>query len=161
MKNYILNLLLFFIPSSRFYGLKRKLMRICGHSVSNNVRVMRIRIGGTRCVIGENSFIGDETMFWGSVGTQVVIGKNCDISTRVNFVTGSHYKGTIEHAAGKGYGKDIIVENGVWIGFNVTILPGITIHKGAIVAAGAVVTKDVPSGCIVAGVPAKVIKSQY
>ena len=46
----------------------------------------------------------------------------------------------------------------VWIGAHATILPGVTIADHAVIAAGAVVTKDVPAGAIVAGVPAKVIK---
>ena len=47
----------------------------------------------------------------------------------------------------------------VWIGGNATILPGITIGNNVVVAAGAVVTKDVPDNCLVGGVPAKVIKN--
>ena len=54
--------------------------------------------------------------------------------------------------------RPIRIENKVWLGANVTILPGVTIGEGAIVAAGAVVTKDVAARTIVGGVPAKVIK---
>ena len=52
----------------------------------------------------------------------------------------------------------IRVEKNVWIGSHVTILSGVTIGENAIVAAGAVVTKDVPAGTVVGGVPAKVIR---
>ena len=54
----------------------------------------------------------------------------------------------------------VIIENDVWIGANVIILPGVTIHEGSIIAAGAVVTKDVECYTIVAGNPAKVIKKR-
>ena len=54
--------------------------------------------------------------------------------------------------------KPVHIESGVWIGANVTILPGVTIGENAIVAAGAVVTKDVPANSIVGGNPAKVIR---
>lgn len=54
--------------------------------------------------------------------------------------------------------KPIHIENKAWLGSNVTVLPGVTIHEGAIVAAGAVVTKDVPANTVVGGVPAKIIK---
>ena len=48
--------------------------------------------------------------------------------------------------------------NHVWIGMNATVLKGVTIGEGSIVAAGAIVTKDVPDHCLVAGVPAKIIR---
>ena len=52
----------------------------------------------------------------------------------------------------------IHIGNKVWLGANVTVLPGVTIGDGAIIAAGAVVTKDVPAGAVAAGVPARIIK---
>lgn len=61
----------------------------------------------------------------------------------------------------KGYDKDIIIENDVWIGCNVTLLAGIHIGRGAIIAAGTVVSKDVPHYAIVGGVPAKIIKFKW
>ena len=54
--------------------------------------------------------------------------------------------------------KPIHIEDKTWLGSNVTVLPGVRIGEGAIVAAGAVVTKDVPENTVVGGVPAKVIK---
>lgn len=52
----------------------------------------------------------------------------------------------------------VVIGNNVWIGSNATILPGVTIGDNAVVAAGAVVTKDVPANTVVAGVPAKIVK---
>jgi len=57
--------------------------------------------------------------------------------------------------------KRVIIKNDVWIGANSVIMPGITIGNGAIIGAGAVVTKDVPNYAIVVGVPAKVIKYRF
>jgi maltose O-acetyltransferase len=57
--------------------------------------------------------------------------------------------------------KKIEIYDNVWIGAGVIILPGVTIHSNCIIAAGAVVTKDVPSNVIVGGVPAKFIKALY
>lgn len=58
----------------------------------------------------------------------------------------------------EGYDKDVIVEEDVWIGCNVTLLAGVTIGRGSTVAAGAVVSKSMPPYCICGGVPAKFIK---
>ena len=57
------------------------------------------------------------------------------------------------------YGKVTIKKN-AWLGMNVTVCPGVTIGRYAVVGAGAVVTKDVPDYAVVAGVPAKVIRMQ-
>lgn len=59
------------------------------------------------------------------------------------------------------YNKDVVVEEDVWMGVNVTLLSGVNVGRGSIVAAGAVVTKDVPPYSIVGGVPAKFIKFKW
>ena len=56
------------------------------------------------------------------------------------------------------YAKPVRIGNDVWIGGNVTILPGVTIGNNVVVAAGAVVTKDIPDNTLVGGVPAKKIR---
>jgi acetyltransferase-like isoleucine patch superfamily enzyme len=56
--------------------------------------------------------------------------------------------------------KPVHIKKNVWIGVNVTILPGVTIGENAIVGAGAVVTKDVPDNAVVSGIPAVVIKTK-
>ena len=63
--------------------------------------------------------------------------------------------------SGHCYDKDIIVEEDVWIGCNVTLLSGAHIGRGAVVAAGAVVSKDIPPYAVAGGVPAKVIKFKW
>ena len=153
MKYYIVNLIIFFLPSSRFFSLKRFLLKKCGAVIDKNVRVMRIRVQGVKLFIGNNTFIGDETLIMGG-DSRVIIGDNCDISSRVNIITGTHEFGSKEQAAGKGYSEDIVIEDGVWIGFGATILHGVTIGKGAVVAAGSVVTKNVDAYSLYAGVPA-------
>ena len=93
-------------------------------------------------------------MISGPINSRLVIGKNCDVSNRVNFILGSHEIGNSLHRASIGYGKDILVGDGAWIGFGASILPGVKIGNGAIVAAGSVVVTDVPSNTLVAGCPA-------
>lgn len=80
-------------------------------------------------------------------------------------VIGKFYRTVTEQekksAGGSTYDQDVIVEEDVWIGCNVTLLSGVNIGRGAIIAAGAVVTKDVPPYAIVGGVPARVIKYKW
>lgn len=57
------------------------------------------------------------------------------------------------------YGQEIIVEDDAWIGANATILAGVRIGKAAVIGAGAVVTRDIPSGTVWAGVPARQLRS--
>ena len=90
---------------------------------------------------------------------------NCAIAERLTVHTGNHARmvgkfvtDITEANKPKGYDKDVVVEEDVWIGCNVTLLSGVTIGRGTTVAAGAVVSKSMPPYCICGGVPAKFIK---
>jgi len=80
-------------------------------------------------------------------------------------ITGIHGRvpGIMHHGLSRAHCEtdkelDIVVEEDVWIGANVTLLPGVKVGRGATVAAGAVVSKDIPPYCVAGGVPAKFIK---
>lgn len=109
---------------------------------------------GKNLTIGKNSFINFGCTFLDrggiEIGDNVLIGPNCNILTTNHPLDPKSRQATIS--------KKITIQNNVWLGANVTILPGVTISENAIVAAGSVVTKDVPNNVIVAGVPAKIIK---
>lgn len=89
----------------------------------------------------------------------ITIENNTIIGPRVILHTGNHiYKDRKVPVWKQGYKfKPIIIKEDVWIGSNVTVLQGVTINKGAIIAAGSVVTKNVDEFTIVGGVPAKII----
>lgn len=87
-----------------------------------------------------------------NIGNNVWIGPNTDIYTVNHPLTA---KGRQQRL---GIGKSVTIGNDVWIGGHCTICPGITIGNGVVVAAGAVVTKDIPDNVLVGGVPAKIIK---
>ena len=84
----------------------------------------------------------------------LTIGNNVDIAQEVNIWTMQHDYDDPQY---KTIGKPVVIEDYVWIASRATILPGVTIGRGAVVASCAVVTKDVPPLAIVAGVPAKII----
>ena len=86
------------------------------------------------------------------IGDHVMIGPNTLITTVGHPLTPM---GRRKHI---GIAKPVRIGNDVWIGGNVTILPGVTIGNNVVIAAGAVVTKDIPDNCLVGGVPAKKIR---
>lgn len=92
-------------------------------------------------------------------GGEISIGNNTIIGPRVILHTGNHlYKDRNVPVWKQGYRfKPIIIKEDVWLGSNVTVLQGVSIEKGSIIAAGSVVTKDVEEYTIVGGVPAKKI----
>lgn len=88
----------------------------------------------------------------------VHIGDYCLIGPNTLITTVSHPLSPQGRRKKKAQSKPITIGNDVWIGGSCTILPGVTIGSNVIVAAGAVVTRDIPDNCIVAGVPARKIK---
>ena len=110
---------------------------------------------GKNIHLGKNVFINSACQFQDQGG--IFIGDNCLIGPGTMIATLNHYPDP-ERRQGMTHAPVVIGKN-VWTGAHVTILPGVTIGDNAIVAAGAVVAKDVPADTIVGGVPAKAIKS--
>ncbi len=107
----------------------------------------------------KNIFIGDYVMVNRKVlldgrGGKLIIGNNVDIAQETNIWTLEHDVHDDYHTS---RGADVIIEEYVWIASRCTILPGVRIGRGAVVASNSVVTKDVPAMAIVGGVPAKII----
>ncbi|MEC7770003.1 MAG: acyltransferase [Bacteroidota bacterium] len=114
--------------------------------------------GSGKIVLGENSFIGSFSVI--GANESVVIGKNVMIAQGVSIRDTDHNFDDL-HKPMLNQGiktKPILIKDNVWIGYGAVITKGVTIHSGAIVAANAVVTKDVPKNTIVGGVPAKILK---
>lgn len=87
----------------------------------------------------------------------VYIGDYCMIGPNTLISTVGHPLSPKKRRNHIGQAKPIIIGNDVWIGGNCTILPGVTVGNNVVIAAGAVVTRDVPDSCVVGGVPAKVL----
>ena len=106
-------------------------------------------------IIGDNTIINRRCSIDGRGG--FTIGHNVSLSPEVMLITASHLKDDPKFVVDY---KSITIEDYAWVGSRATIMPGVTIGKGAVVAVGAVVTKDVPPFTVVAGIPAKQIASR-
>ena len=117
-------------------------LRKLGHTVGNNVYI------SGDIVITQN-FTGDRG--------RLLIGNNVSIGPRCTLVVVSHPNFSSIRSKIKEKKREIIIRDNAWIGAGVIILPGVTIGGNSIVAAGAVVTKNVAPNTIVGGIPAKEI----
>jgi acetyltransferase-like isoleucine patch superfamily enzyme len=111
---------------------------------------------GPSIVIGDRTFLGAGCEF--NVIQRITLGENCRIAAGVRFVDHDHLlEGTGPLRRGYGRTEPIEIADNVWIGANVVVLRGVRIGQGAVVAAGAVVTKNIPPNEIWGGVPARKI----
>ncbi len=109
---------------------------------------------GKNMAIGRNVFINSGCCFQDQGGIE--LGDGCMIGHQVVIATLNHDLAP-ERRAGMRAAKVTLGKN-VWVGAHATVLPGVTVGDNAVIAAGAVVAKDVPANAVVAGVPAKVIR---
>lgn len=142
------------LPHIPFWSWRKAYLRCLGMGIEQGSMIMKRNtfINPNRVCIGKNSHINTQCILDGRGG--LMIGNSVSVSHRVNLMTGSHdYKSKNF----QGVFKPIMVKDFVWIGVNATVLQGVTIGEGAVVCAGAVVTKDVEPYAVMAGVPAKKI----
>lgn len=132
------------------------LSELFGYKVPESLRVFPPFYSdfGKNIHVGENVFINACCHFQDHGG--VTIGDGCQIGHNVVFATLNH--GLQPEERDITYPAPIVLGKNVWVGSNSTILQGVTIGDNAVIAAGAVVTRDVEAGTIVGGVPARFIK---
>lgn len=115
-------------------------------------RYAKLSAYGGKIEIGSNTYIGDRTEI--HAGKSVKIGNGVNIAWDCNILDRDYHA----FESDKEVVKSVEIGDHVWIGARCIVLKGVKIGKGAVVAAGSVVTKDVPEGCLVGGNPAKVIR---
>ena len=112
--------------------------------------------GGNEIRVGRNVFINQNCTFYDlgglDIADDVMIGPNVSLMTASHPLEPSQRRSTT-------IGKPIMIERNVWIAAGATIIGGVTVGENAVVAAGSVVTKDVPANSFVGGNPARVIRS--
>ncbi len=134
-------------PPYRHFSLGR-------HSVVESYSCINNAVGDV--VIGDHTRIGLHNTIIGPV----TIGSHVNLAQGITVTALNHnFSNTSRRIDQQGVSTQVVtIADDVWIGANAVILPGVTIGKHSVVAAGAVVTRDVPPNSIVAGVPAKIIK---
>jgi acetyltransferase-like isoleucine patch superfamily enzyme len=131
-----------------FYSLKH---------MGNGSEIMRGTIihGSNMLTIGDRVKIGEYCHIWAneglSVGNDSLIAAHCTLTTLTHDPDAALYNKSL-------ISKPIVIGQNVWMGYGVRVLPGINIGDNSIIAAGSVITKNIPNNCLVAGVPAKVIR---
>ena len=114
---------------------------------------------GSKVTIGNYSSFNPDVIFLGS--GKITIGNYFHTGRGLTIITSNHDYDTgtaIPYSSGYSIDKEVIIKDFVWLGHNVTILQGVIIGEGAIVAAGSIVTINVPDFAVVGGIPAKVLK---
>lgn len=143
-----------YVPSHIF---RKALHRTAGVKMGKGSTIhMGVKFYETKNIeIGEDSIIGERAVLDGRA--RLVIGSHVALASEVMIYNSQH---DIHDPFFKAITKPVHIEDYVFIGPRAIILPGVTIGRGAIVAAGAVVTKDVPPFAVVGGVPARVISER-
>lgn len=151
-KDYVFRTQLMYVPlhAARLFFVKRTVAHVgknCTFLIGVEIRTGQNISVGNNCVFNKNVLLDGR-------GGKISIGNNVDIAQETNIWT-------LEHDVHDDYhttrGAGVTIEDYVWVASRVTILPGVSIGRGAVVAAGSIVTKDVPPMAIVGGTPAKII----
>ncbi len=153
---------------SELFFFKRKWRKLNSHNSTYAVNVFPL----DKVQIGKFTYGPLKVHYWGATNEYLKIGQFVSIAHGVQFILGGNHKYDSistypfkvrfmgDHIEAKSKGPILIFDD-VWIGMNSIILSGLTINQGSVIAAGSVVTKDVPPYAIVGGNPAKVIKYRF
>ena len=158
----MVQLLASLVPRMTFGWIRPLLYRLAGMRIGARTRFYgRVDIEGVG-PIARNVTIGESCMFttplYLNASGEIRVGNHVVIGHHAMIITDDHRMDSPDQRCGERYARPVVVEDAVWIAARVTILPGVTLGRGCVVAAGALVTRDVPPHTLVAGVPARPIK---
>lgn len=137
---------------------RRHIYNCAGHKITGVIHAECFLGYGPKghLTLGKGSYCNFRCFF--DLGDDISIGENCSVAYGVTFCNSYHELGGPSQRAGQGKTGKIVVQDGCWIGTNVTIMPNVCIGNGCIIAASSVVTKNCDPNGLYAGVPARRIK---
>ena len=164
LRFHLVNAICRLLPDASLSTLRAALYRTVGFKIGPGVAFLStIAINGDgpniygRLTIGEGSVFSLHPTF--NLDDTITIGRNVAVSPGVEIWTGTHLIGpSSQRWTPTITSRPVIIEDGVWIGLNSVILPGVVIGRGSVISAGSVVRKSVPPNSLVGGNPAQVIK---
>lgn len=158
----IVQVIMCFFPTYAGNRLRTRLFRFVGFDFGPETVIWgQLRIVGdppltSHIRVGKGCWINTNCYF--ELSDKITIGDRVSIGQQVMILTNTHQIGDPSRRAGELSSKPVTIGEGAWLSTRCTILPGVSIGEGAIVAAGAMVTKDVPPNVLVAGVPARILQ---
>jgi len=148
------------VPQLRSSWLRLLGARIGSGAILHDVRFFNLyRRGLGGLTVGRDCFLGDECLI--DLAEAVSLGNQVTLAERVLVLTHTNV-GYHDHPLQRQFpamAAAVVVEDGSFVGAGVTLLPGVRVGRGSFVAAGSVVTRDVPPATLVAGVPARVVRA--
>ncbi len=151
------------IPSGTGLRLRPRLYRLGGLRIGRGTVLsgsLHLTGNGSpaKCLsIGQNCYLNEGVAF--NLGGDIVLEDGVSVGMECLFLTVTHAIGRPTFRAGQSECKPVRVGCGAWLGARVTVLPGVSIGEGAVVGAGAVVTRDIPPNVLAAGVPARMLRA--
>ncbi|MCU1527312.1 MAG: hypothetical protein JWP75_1075 [Frondihabitans sp.] len=136
-------------------------LRRCGHSIGDRCIIfsgLRV-LGENSFSLGQGSFINHDCCI--DASAPVTIGRLVSFGPGVMVLSSTHAIGPGSQRAGKRLLLPVTIGDGAWIGARATVLPGVTIGEGCVVAAGAIVTKDCLPNTLYVGAPARAVRTLH
>jgi maltose O-acetyltransferase len=161
-KLWLANLLLAPLPVLIGKRFRAMVYRLAGFRIGRDSKFLDRAIFDALCnpypnlSIGRRSQVGIGCHF--SLNAPVTIGDNVIFGHYVHIITDTHAIGPGYRRCGDRVPMPVIIGDGVWIASDVTVLPGVTIGAGSVVAGGSLLTRSIPPNSLVAGVPARVLR---
>jgi acetyltransferase-like isoleucine patch superfamily enzyme len=151
------------LPHNSLCRVRSLLYRLAGFKIGRGALILGKLTLTSEGPMARMLSIGDcsriNAPFYAELNAPIVIGRKVSIGHNVVLITTDHEIGNASDRSGTVRYDGITIEDGAWVGAHVTILPGVTIGRGSVVAAGSLVTLSVPANKLVGGVPARTVKT--